>query len=132
MIELYACNTSNGQRGAVMLAEAELAFHTNILNLKAGEHKTPEVRKINPVGAVPVIIDPDGPGGELEAEARDAAARAAQTRAPKRPGPTDVGADRRNLSLYCREDRAVSAKGPAKPFHRLPIFFAGDVRCGAL
>lgn len=64
MIELYACNTSNGQRGAVMLAEAELAFHTHILDLKAGEHKTPEFRKINPVGAVPVIIDPDGPGGE--------------------------------------------------------------------
>ena len=40
MIEFYACNTSNGQRGAVMLAEAELAFHTNILNLKAGEHNT--------------------------------------------------------------------------------------------
>lgn len=64
MIELYACNTSNGQRGAVMLAEAGLAFNTHILNLKAGEHKTPEFRKINPVGAVPVIIDPDGPDGK--------------------------------------------------------------------
>lgn len=64
MIELYACDTSNGQRAAIMLAEAELVFHTRILNLRAGEHKTPEFRKINPVGAVPVIIDPDGPGGK--------------------------------------------------------------------
>lgn len=64
MIELYACDTSNGQRGAVMLAEAELPFHTHLVNLRAGEHKTPEFRKINPVGAVPVIIDPDGPNGK--------------------------------------------------------------------
>ena len=41
-----------------------MEFHTQILNLQACEHKTLEFRKINPVGAVPVIIDPDGPGGE--------------------------------------------------------------------
>ena len=64
MIELYSCDTVNGHRAAIMLAEGELEFHSQILDLRAREHKTPEFRKINPVGAVPVIIDPDGPGGE--------------------------------------------------------------------
>ena len=64
MIELYSCDTVNGHRAAIMLAEGELEFHSHILDLRAREHKTPEFRKINPVGAVPVIIDPDGPGGE--------------------------------------------------------------------
>lgn len=64
MIELYTCDTTNGQRGAIMLAEADLSFNTHLINLRSGEHKTPEFRKINPVGAVPVIIDPDGPNGK--------------------------------------------------------------------
>jgi glutathione S-transferase len=35
------------------------------MDLYGGAHKTPEFRKLNPFGRVPVIVDHDAPGGEL-------------------------------------------------------------------
>jgi len=63
MIELYAAQSSNGQRAAIVLEECGLPYRVHKLDLMQGEQRTPEFLKINPAGAIPVIVDPDGPGG---------------------------------------------------------------------
>ena len=63
MIELYTAQSSNGQRAAIVLEECGLPYRVHKLELMKGEQRTPEFLKINPAGAIPVIIDPDGPGG---------------------------------------------------------------------
>ena len=39
-----------------------IALHK--VDLSKGEQRTPEFLKLNPAGAIPVIVDPDGPGGK--------------------------------------------------------------------
>ena len=63
MIELYTAQSSNGQRAAIALEECGLAYRVHKLELMKGEQHTPEFLKINPAGAIPVIVDPEGPGG---------------------------------------------------------------------
>lgn len=63
MIDLYTFNTSNGQRAAIILEECGLPHRIHKVDLTKGEHKTPEFLAINPTGAIPAIIDQDGPGG---------------------------------------------------------------------
>ena len=64
MIELYTANTSNGQRAAVILEECGLPYRIHKFDLLKGEHRNPEFLVIAPAGAIPVIVDPDGPGGK--------------------------------------------------------------------
>ena len=63
MIDFYTANSSNGQRAAIMLEECGLAYTTHRLDLVAGEQRKPEYLEINPAGAIPAIVDRDGPGG---------------------------------------------------------------------
>jgi GSH-dependent disulfide-bond oxidoreductase len=63
MIELYSANSSNGQRAAIMLEECGLPYTLHKLDLFAGEQKKPAYLAINPAGAIPAIVDSDGPGG---------------------------------------------------------------------
>lgn len=63
MIELHTGNTSNGQRAAIILEECGLPYRVHKYDLFKGEQKTPEFLAINPAGAIPAIVDPDGPGG---------------------------------------------------------------------
>lgn len=63
MIELYSANTPNGQRAAVALEECELPYRLHKVPIFEGGAATPEFRKINPRQRIPVIIDPEGPGG---------------------------------------------------------------------
>ena len=63
MIELYFAPTANGLRATVALEEAALPYQIHALDLYKGEQHTPEFQRINPAGLVPVIVDPDGPGG---------------------------------------------------------------------
>jgi GST-like protein len=63
MIDLYTAGTGNGRRPALMLEECGLAYTAHKLDLMKGEGKSPEYQKINPVGAIPAIVDRDGPGG---------------------------------------------------------------------
>jgi GST-like protein len=63
-IDLYTTNTPNGQRACVVLEELGLAYNLNNLDIFAGEAKTPDFMKINPLGRLPVIIDHDGPDGK--------------------------------------------------------------------
>ncbi|HEX4986094.1 MAG TPA: glutathione S-transferase [Burkholderiales bacterium] len=64
MIDLYLAGTANGYRASVALEEAGLSYRTHKVDLAAGEQRSPEFRKLNPAGLIPVIVDPDGPGGK--------------------------------------------------------------------
>jgi GST-like protein len=63
MIDLYTAQSSNGQRAAIALEECGLPYRVHKLELMKGEQKTPEFLALNPAGAIPVMLDPDGPGG---------------------------------------------------------------------
>ncbi|MBM3539794.1 MAG: glutathione S-transferase [Alphaproteobacteria bacterium] len=64
MIDLYTAGTGNGRRASVMLEECGVPYTVHKLDLTKGEQKTPEYLKINPLGAIPAIVDHDGPGGQ--------------------------------------------------------------------
>ncbi len=64
MIEFYTWQSSNGQRAAILLEECGFDYRVHKVDLTKGEQRNPEFLKINPAGAIPVIVDPDGPGGK--------------------------------------------------------------------
>jgi GST-like protein len=63
MIDFYTANSSNGQRAAIMLEECGLPYALHKLDLFAGDQRKPDYLAINPAGAIPTIVDSDGPGG---------------------------------------------------------------------
>lgn len=73
MIDLYTAGTGNGRRPALMLEECGLAYNVHKIDLAAGEQKQPAFLALNPVGAIPVIVDHDGPGGQKLVLAQSAA-----------------------------------------------------------
>ena len=64
MIDLYAAGTSNGMRARIALEECGLPYKWNFIDLAKGEQKTPQFLAMNPNGAIPVMVDHDGPGGK--------------------------------------------------------------------
>ncbi len=67
------------QKVRIVLAEKELSYDTETVDLAAGAQRSPEFRRLNPFGQVPVLVDEEvvdvhgcAPGGE---------------------GPCDAGAD---------------------------------------
>jgi GST-like protein len=64
MIDLYTAPTGNGRRATLALEECGLPYTVHKLDLAKGDAKKPEFLKINPAGAIPAIVDPDGPGGK--------------------------------------------------------------------
>jgi GSH-dependent disulfide-bond oxidoreductase len=73
MIDFYTAQTSNGQRAAIMLEECELAYTVHKINLQGGENRKPEFLAVNPAGAIPAIVDHDGPDGKRLALAQSGA-----------------------------------------------------------
>lgn len=63
MIDLYAAGTANGMRARIALEECGLAYSFHPVDLAKGEQKAPSFLSMNPNGQIPVIVDPDGPGG---------------------------------------------------------------------
>jgi GST-like protein len=63
MIELYSTPTANGQKCHIMLEETGLPYRAEAVDLVAGEHRSARLLAINPLGKLPAMIDPDGPGG---------------------------------------------------------------------
>ena len=63
MLDLYTFQTSNGQRVAIMLEECGLPYRAHRVNLAQGEQRAPAFLALNPAGMIPVLVDPDGPGG---------------------------------------------------------------------
>ena len=64
MMDLYMWGTANGLRAAVALAECGLEHKVHKVDLTKGEQKTPEFLKLNPMGAIPVLVDHKGPNGK--------------------------------------------------------------------
>jgi glutathione S-transferase len=64
LLDFYTYDTSNGQRVAIMLEECGLAYRTHKVDLTKGEQRHAEFLRLNPTGAIPVIVDTDGPGGQ--------------------------------------------------------------------
>jgi GST-like protein len=63
-VDLYVAGTGNGRRAALMLEECGVAYQVKPIDISKGETKTPDFLKMNPLGAIPVIVDNDGPGGK--------------------------------------------------------------------
>lgn len=58
-IQLYTYQTPNGHKASIMLEETGLPYEVQIVDIEAGEQKTPEFLALNPNNKIPVIIDPD-------------------------------------------------------------------------
>ena len=64
MIDFYTFATSNGQRAAILLEECALPYRVHWIDLMKGEQNAAAFLEVNPAGAIPVIVDTDGPGGK--------------------------------------------------------------------
>jgi GST-like protein len=64
MLELWMWDTSNAQRVQIMLEECALPYRAHRVDLMKDEQRSSQFLALNPVGAVPVLRDPDGPGGQ--------------------------------------------------------------------
>jgi GST-like protein len=61
MIDLYFAPTANGRRALLALEECELPYQLHRVEL--GKPKPYALLEVNPLGAIPAIVDSDGPGG---------------------------------------------------------------------
>lgn len=64
VLQLYSTPTPNGVKVSIMLEETGLAYEPHFINIGANETWEPEYLSLNPNGKIPVILDPDGPGGK--------------------------------------------------------------------
>ena len=62
-IELFYWPTPNGWKISIMLEECRLPYVVRPVNIAAGEQFAPEFLAISPNNRMPVIVDPQGPGG---------------------------------------------------------------------
>jgi GSH-dependent disulfide-bond oxidoreductase len=63
-IQLYSLPTPNGVKAAIMLEETGLPYEPHLVRFDANDQKSPEFVSLNPNAKIPVILDPDGPGGK--------------------------------------------------------------------
>jgi GST-like protein len=63
-LQLYSVPTPNGVKVSIMLEETGLAYEAHRVSFEARDQLSPEFLAINPNNKIPVILDPDGPGGE--------------------------------------------------------------------
>ncbi len=59
MIKLYGSARSSAARCMWLMEEMGVPYETITLNMREGEHKSPEYLKLNPNGKVPTLIDGD-------------------------------------------------------------------------
>jgi glutathione S-transferase/GST-like protein len=57
MIDLYTAATPNGHKVSIALEELGLPYTLKVIDLTAGEQRTPVFLAINPNGRIPAIID---------------------------------------------------------------------------
>ena len=63
-IQLFSFDTPNGRKISVALEEMGLPYQVNVVDITAGEQSDPAFSRISPNNKIPVIVDPDGPGGQ--------------------------------------------------------------------
>lgn len=64
MIDLYFWTTDNGYKARHGMEESGLDYAVKPVSIPDREQFSPEFLKLNPAHKIPVIVDPDGPGGE--------------------------------------------------------------------
>jgi GSH-dependent disulfide-bond oxidoreductase len=63
MIELYGMGSPNVVKIYIALEELGLPYNVRPVDVFAGKQFDADFLKLNPMAKVPVIVDPDGPGG---------------------------------------------------------------------
>jgi GST-like protein len=63
-IQLYSLPTPNGVKVSVMLEETGLPYEPHLVRFDGNEQLSPEFVSLNPNSKIPVILDPNGPGGK--------------------------------------------------------------------
>jgi GSH-dependent disulfide-bond oxidoreductase len=63
MITLYGMGSPNVVKIFIALEEMELDYDAKPVDVFGGQQFDPEFLRLNPSAKVPVIVDPDGPGG---------------------------------------------------------------------
>ena len=61
MITLHTANTQNGIKIPIALEELGLDYQLVLVDLAAGQQRSPEFLALNPNGRIPVLVDTDGP-----------------------------------------------------------------------
>ena len=64
MMQLYAAAAPNGRRAIFVMEELGLPYELHLLDFARRDQDAPEFRRLNPLGHVPVLFDPDGAGGQ--------------------------------------------------------------------
>lgn len=65
MLQLHYFPTLNGQKVTIALEEMGLAYALIPVDILAGGQDDPAFRALNPNGRMPVLVDPDVPGGPV-------------------------------------------------------------------
>jgi GST-like protein len=63
-LQLYSLPTPNGVKVSIMLEEIGLSYEPHLVDFGKDDQKTAEFVSLNPNGKIPVILDPNGPGGK--------------------------------------------------------------------
>lgn len=64
MITIYTDATPNGYRASLILEESGLEYRTVRVDTEKGEQHRESFLGLNPSGAIPVLVDTNGPGGD--------------------------------------------------------------------
>jgi GST-like protein len=64
MMMLYTWATPNGRKISIALEELGLRYQVHPINITRDEQFDPQFLALNPNNKIPVLVDPDGPGGE--------------------------------------------------------------------
>ena len=65
MITIYSDATPNGYRATVILEESGLEHEVVRIDTEKGEQRQESFLALSPAGAIPVLVDENGPGGTL-------------------------------------------------------------------
>jgi GST-like protein len=63
-MQLYTAAAPNGRRALFVIEELGLPYELRLLNFASRDQDRPEFRRLNPLGHVPVLVDPDGVDGK--------------------------------------------------------------------
>ena len=63
-IQLYSLPTPNGVKVSIALEELGLPYEPHLVSFDTNDQLSPEFLSLNPNNKIPVILDPNGPGGQ--------------------------------------------------------------------
>jgi GST-like protein len=66
MLELHTWTTPNGKKPAILLAELDVPYELELVDLSQGEQKRPDYLDLNPNGKIPTLVDVDSELGRVE------------------------------------------------------------------